>query len=93
MFPTSFPLFFMTLQPNGKGVPLQILPIYSIVDQLSRFPILVLCRSSEAEVVVKAHHERLYADYGIPDDIVLDQAESLKGHVMDAHRAENDIIH
>ena len=44
-------------------------------------------------MVVKALQERLYADYGMQECIVLDQAGSLKGHVMDAYMEENDIIH
>ena len=62
-----------------------------IADQLSRFPILIPCKSTEAPVVIKALQERVYTDFGMPETIILDKAGSLKGDLMKAHAEENDI--
>ena len=62
-----------------------------IADQLSRFPILIPYKSTEAPVVIKALQERVYADFGMPEAIILDKAGSLKGDLMKAHAEENDI--
>ena len=46
--------------------------------QPSRFPILVPCRSTEAAIVVKALKKRVYADFGVPEIIILDRAGQLQ---------------
>ena len=69
--------------PNIKGSHYKYCLV--IVDQLSRFPILVPCKANNAQVVINALQNRVYADYGLPESIILDRAGSLKGNQMRAH--------
>ena len=78
--------------PFGKNVPGNHYKYcLCIVDNLSRFPILVPCKTTKAEVVIKALQERVYADFGMPETIILDRAGSLKGTAMAEHAKQNGI--
>ena len=80
MFSTDFSGPF---GPNIKGSHYKYFLV--IIDQLSRFPILVPCKTNNAQVVINAVLDRVCADYSLPESIILDRAGSLKGHQMRAH--------
>ena len=45
-----------------------------IVDQLSLFPILVPCKANNAQVIINALQNRVYANNGLPESSILDRA-------------------